>query len=117
MDSPDRSSGKPIQIRSLLRESVGPKCWDQSTSALNHLDCRTQALEFYSGTFGREPPVHGHSERISVALPDADLVFLGLRTPEEGAESEYATRLEELVSGFRSAVLVRNAGPFAGDLI
>lgn len=54
--------------------------------------------------------MHEHSR-------NADLVFLGLRVPPPGMENEYADRLCELVTRFRAAVLVRNGGPFAGQLI
>ena len=48
---------------------------------------------------------------------DADVVFLGLMEPEEGAEAEYADRLVELAEGLRTTIFVRNAGEFAGNLI
>jgi hypothetical protein len=48
---------------------------------------------------------------------DAQVVFLGLAEPEIGQEEAYAARLEELVNGFTTTVLVRNAHEFAGDLI
>jgi hypothetical protein len=48
---------------------------------------------------------------------DADLVFLGLREPEEGDETAYAERLERLIGDLPSVVFVRNAGPFAGQLL
>ncbi len=47
----------------------------------------------------------------------ADVVFLGLRIPGPGKEAAYADQLYELVNGFKSAILVRNGSPFAGDLI
>jgi amino acid transporter len=48
---------------------------------------------------------------------DADIVFLGLRQPEPGAEMAYAERLEELVGTLPTVVLVRNASQFAGKLL
>jgi hypothetical protein len=48
---------------------------------------------------------------------DADLVFLGLREPEEGDETAYAQRLARLVGDLPTVVLVRNAGVFAGQLL
>ncbi len=48
---------------------------------------------------------------------DADIVFLGLREPEEGKEEEYAGRLLELVGELPTVILVRGAGPFAGQLL
>jgi hypothetical protein len=48
---------------------------------------------------------------------DAQVVFLGLAEPAIGQEEAYAARLEKLVAGFSTTVLVRNAHEFAGDLI
>jgi amino acid transporter len=47
----------------------------------------------------------------------ADVVFLGLMMPPYGDETRYAERLEQLASGFRTTIFVRNAGRFAGDLL
>jgi amino acid transporter len=54
--------------------------------------------------------IHAHSR-------GAEVVLLGLMEPPPGAESEYADRLTEMVRGLRTAIFVRNAGQFAGDLI
>ncbi len=48
---------------------------------------------------------------------DADIVFVGLMTPEEGMEDEYAGRLINIVGGLPTTVLVRNSGPFEGRLL
>ncbi|NBC18364.1 MAG: amino acid permease [Bacteroidetes bacterium] len=48
---------------------------------------------------------------------ETDLAFVGLMTPEPGDESEYAERLKEIVAGLPMTVLVRNTGPFAGELL
>ncbi len=63
------------------------------------------------------PPDKSIASVMHDASSDADVVFLGLHVPEVGAEADYAARLGELVGGFGAAVLVRNASPFAGDLI
>jgi amino acid transporter len=47
----------------------------------------------------------------------ADAVFLGLMMPPYGDETRYADRLDQLASGFRTTIFVRNAGRFAGDLL
>jgi solute carrier family 12 (potassium/chloride transporter), member 4/6 len=47
----------------------------------------------------------------------AGLVFLGLSIPVEGEEIQFGRRLSRLVSGLPSVVLVRNSGPFRGELI
>ncbi|HUT60380.1 MAG TPA: Na-K-Cl cotransporter [Phycisphaerae bacterium] len=56
-------------------------------------------------------------ETIHETSRDADVVFLGLLTPEAGQEPEYARRLAEIVAALPTTVLVRNSGPFAGKLI
>lgn len=48
---------------------------------------------------------------------DADIVFLGLREPELGSESEYAEQLKRVVKGFNTTIFVHNAGKFSGDLL
>lgn len=48
---------------------------------------------------------------------NSDVVFLGLMKPEVGAELEYAERLTELASGFKTTIFVHNASEFAGHLI
>ena len=47
----------------------------------------------------------------------ADIVFMGMMTPERGQEAEYSERLKKLVEGMPSTVLVRNSGPFEGQLL
>jgi amino acid transporter len=48
---------------------------------------------------------------------EADIVFLGLMIPQPGNELEYAQRLIELASRFKTTIFVLNAGEFAGRLI
>ena len=48
---------------------------------------------------------------------DADIVLLGLREPAEAEIADYAARLQELVTGLPTVILVRAAGPFAGQLL
>jgi hypothetical protein len=48
---------------------------------------------------------------------DADLVLLGLATPDVGAEEEYAERLREIAEGLESFFFVRNATLFIGSLV
>jgi amino acid transporter len=48
---------------------------------------------------------------------ETDLAFIGLMTPEAGSERDYAERLQEIVAGLPMTVLVRNTGPFAGELL
>jgi hypothetical protein len=47
----------------------------------------------------------------------ADVVFLGLATPEAGKELDYVNRLEELVGELPVVFFVKNAGLFVGELL
>jgi len=47
----------------------------------------------------------------------ADIVFLGLALPELSNDKEFAERLDKLVVGFNSTILVRNAESTQGELI
>ena len=47
----------------------------------------------------------------------ADLVFLGLGTPELGDEESYAERLMELAEGLPTTFFVKNASLFVGELV
>jgi len=48
---------------------------------------------------------------------DAEVVLLGLATPEPGDEAEYAGRLETLVGDLPTVFFVKNASMFIGELI
>ncbi|MEZ4386357.1 MAG: Na-K-Cl cotransporter [Candidatus Krumholzibacteriia bacterium] len=48
---------------------------------------------------------------------DASIVFLGLMDAEPGTEAENARRLVQMVGGFNTTILVRNASEFAGRLV
>jgi hypothetical protein len=37
--------------------------------------------------------------------------------PAPGEEEDYAERLDEFAAGFKTAVFVRNASPFRGELV
>ncbi len=47
----------------------------------------------------------------------AEAVLLGLATPQEGEEENYAERLSELAAGFRNCFFVHNGSLFLGDLV
>ena len=51
------------------------------------------------------------------ASREADVVFLGLKLPEPNEDLAYAKSLMETARGFRSAIFVRNSGPFRGELL
>jgi hypothetical protein len=48
---------------------------------------------------------------------DAEVVMLGLATPEKGKEEEAAQRMEALSEGLPNVFFVKNASLFVGDLI
>lgn len=48
---------------------------------------------------------------------DAEVVMLGLATPQRGEEAAYARRLEALSDGLPNVFFVKNASLFVGDLI
>ncbi len=48
---------------------------------------------------------------------DAEAVFLGLATPDEGDEAGYAARLDKLVGDLPMVFFVKNASVFVGDLL
>jgi hypothetical protein len=48
---------------------------------------------------------------------DADVVLLGLATPDEGEEEDYADRLIELAKGMPTCFFVNNGSLFIGDLV
>ncbi len=56
-------------------------------------------------------------ELIHQQSASADLVFLGLATPEEGEEEEYARRLTELAERLPSFFFVHNGSLFIGELV
>lgn len=47
----------------------------------------------------------------------ADVVLLGLATPEQGDEEGYAKRLSELAEGFQNCFFIHNGSLFLGDLV
>jgi len=57
------------------------------------------------------------SELIREESAGADVVFLGLATPDEGEEAAYAERLVELGEGLRAVFYVKNASLFIGELL
>lgn len=46
-----------------------------------------------------------------------DLVLMGLAIPKDGEEEEFVGRISKLIKGLDNVVLVRNSGPFRGELI
>ena len=64
-----------------------------------------------------KPPEKSVIEVMHETSRHADVVFVGLMTPPEGEEGDYADRLIELVEHLPTTVLVRNSGPFEGRLL
>lgn len=64
---------------------------------------------------------HGDDETVQQIIQresrDADLVFMGLREAEPGEEEAYGKRLRSLMGDLPTVILVRAAGPFAGQLL
>ena len=56
-------------------------------------------------------------QAIRAESAEADLVLLGLSSPDTGEEEAYARRLYDLVEGLPSFFFVRNNSLFIGDLI
>jgi hypothetical protein len=59
----------------------------------------------------------GISELIQARSSAADVVFLGLATPDEGAELEYVKRLESLAGDLPVVFFVKNSSLFIGKLL
>jgi amino acid transporter len=64
-----------------------------------------------------KPPGTGLRDLIQAESRDADAVLLGLDTPPEGQEDEYARRLAELADGLPTFFFVKNASLFVGELV
>ena len=47
----------------------------------------------------------------------ADVVFLGLNTPAEGEEEEYAKKLEIFAEPLKAVFFIKNSGIFQGQLL
>jgi hypothetical protein len=56
-------------------------------------------------------------ELIMAESADAEVVFLGLATPDEGSEEAYAKRLVELASDLPTVFFVKNSSIFVGELL
>ena len=56
-------------------------------------------------------------EMIHLESSEADVVFFGLASPEEGDEMKYAERLEELSADLPAVFFVKNSSMFIGELL
>ncbi len=64
----------------------------------------------------RDPQVKV-AEVIRERSREAELVVMGLATPEAGQEAEYAARMEALTEGLPNVLFVKNATCFVGELV
>lgn len=95
-----------------VASKLNPSAWSQSrlTELLKRSRIEAEAEVIDAENVVIRDVIHERSQ-------DADIVFLGLREPEPGGEEEYAARLAEMVGNLPTVVLVRAAGPFAGQLL
>jgi amino acid transporter len=101
-----------VVVRSIARDEEERERQSQSLETMLmevRIEARTDIIMKRDGQSIADI-IHTHSV-------DADMVFLGLQEPSPGTESDYARRLEELASGLKTTIFVRNAGEFAGKLI
>jgi hypothetical protein len=101
-----------IAVKCIASER-NPTDWSESRLAelldRSRIDAEPEVIEAPPGT-----SVQGIIHERSAG---ADLVLMGLRNPDPGAEVEYASRLTELVGNLPTVILVHAAGPFAGQLL
>jgi len=64
-----------------------------------------------------KPPERTVAQVMQKHSRTADIVFIGLHQPPAGTEADYAERLNSLVRGFNTTILVHNASEFAGSLV
>jgi hypothetical protein len=65
----------------------------------------------------RKPEGETIQEIIHRRSEHADVVFLGLKAIDPDEADDYVERLLSLMSGLRTVLLVRNSGPFRGQLL
>ena len=101
-----------IQMKTIVDS---PEERDERLAALRTISEETR-IRFHPEVIVHDPgePVQDTIRRHSV---DAALVILGLGMPNQGEEETFAAHLESLVEGLPNTVLVRNAGPFRGELL
>jgi hypothetical protein len=105
-------SGARVTVLSIESEKLGAEDVEDELAELverSRISAETEVISLKG-----MPSVQ---ETIRERSSAADLVFLGLQTPSAGAEDAHARRLDELVDGLPTCVLVHAAGPFAGRLL
>ncbi|HSR67024.1 MAG TPA: Na-K-Cl cotransporter [Acidobacteriota bacterium] len=105
-------SGARISVKVITTNEMTYERAENTLSGLierNRINARTEIIELPEDQTVQE--VIAHKSR------QADLVFLGLRDSPLGSEEEYAKRLDSLVQDLPTVILVRAAGPYAGQLL
>jgi amino acid transporter len=106
-------TGARLTVRSIARSEAERDSQNTGLAELlaeNRIEAATEVL--YEPDAKRDV-----AEIMHHRSAQADVVFLGLMMPPYGDETRYAKRLEQLTSGLRTTIFVRNAGRFAGDLL
>ncbi|MDX1643961.1 MAG: hypothetical protein R3244_06330, partial [Thermoanaerobaculia bacterium] len=101
-----------IVVKSITTSEMS---YEQSVSNLSMLLERAR-IEAETKVF-RRPEEETIQQIIHRESSDADVVFMGLREPAPGTEAELVHRMEDLIGDLPTVILVRAAGPFAGQLI
>ena len=64
-----------------------------------------------------KPPDTSIGDVIQKESANAEVVFFGLATPEDGKEEEYAARIDKLAGDLPTVFFVKNSNIFTGDLL
>lgn len=105
-------NGSKIVVRSIVENEEEKKIMEESLRALipkTRILAETEVIVRQPNTTVNKV-MHRHSR-------NSDIVFLGLKQPRAGTESEYAEQLNNMVGGFNTVILVHNASEFAGSLV
>jgi amino acid transporter len=104
--------GTRIVINSIVKDNKERETLESSLSNLiseTRIDAETRIIV--------KPPEQEIHEIIRVNSLNADIIFVGLKIPEPGSETDYAERLNTISNELSTVIFVRNAGEFAGSLI
>ena len=105
-------AGVKISVKSVATSVLS---YEQTERNLGKLLQRSRIKA--EATVFRRPETGTIQDLIQDQSSDADLVFLGLQEAKRGDEEAYAERLASLVGDLPTVILVRAAGPFAGQLL